>query len=228
MTLLSSDEIVDVLLYLDRMNIDTASFTSRKFLHSSELVPIGACLRTFEYVKVTCSYRPRQRFERLRRAVRRLLRADTRGSKRLYLHTKPKSEYLRVIYKLRRLEVLLERLLRILQSSNIHLLVIDSGPGCTLPTYFLHALHSNRLKTGLVHRLHFRPNIGNLLIQVSSVVLKLAVFVAITDRISASWNVKQRWLSLDLQPGSRGPRACGLGLGLVLEEILPKTIPYFL
>lgn len=148
MSLLSSDELLDVLLYLDRLTIDSFSFASRKLSHSSAIVPLGLCLRIFEHLKLTCSYRARQRFERLRRTVRRLLQQDPRGSKRFFLRTKPTSDYLLVNYEVKHVDVLLARLLKILETSCVDLFVIESGPGCAIPTYFLDALHRNRFKTG--------------------------------------------------------------------------------
>ncbi|KAH7725912.1 hypothetical protein AAVH_06757 [Aphelenchoides avenae] len=165
MCTLSVNELLDVVLCLDRVTIDAMVLVTRKFRHASSLVPRGACLRELNYVQVYCSYPPTRRFRRLRKLARRLMHKDVRGEVQLQFRTKPSPCNVVGLYKRKGVDVLAEKLSNLLQTSTIQLLTLESASRCALPTNFMETLTRNRSTTGFIGRLRYVPELPNHIVE---------------------------------------------------------------
>ncbi|KAH7710082.1 hypothetical protein AAVH_22629 [Aphelenchoides avenae] len=90
MTLISSNELFDIFLCLDRYTIDAVTLVSRVFSHTSCLIPADVCPRVIRYIDLHRWYPGTKSHEPLRRLVRCMSLRDIEDNKKYRLFMDPK------------------------------------------------------------------------------------------------------------------------------------------
>ncbi|KAH7693632.1 hypothetical protein AAVH_39330, partial [Aphelenchoides avenae] len=158
MTTLSSNELLDVFLCLDRYTIDSLPLASRMFSDTSRLIPANVSLRVIRYIDLHRWYPGTKPHESLRRVVRCVSLRDLEGHKkyRLFMDPKPPKPFARCID----VSDALARLKDVLRQSYVKLLDIQSSPEHPLPPNFVDTVLDEGHTSGVIRRVKLNVHLS--------------------------------------------------------------------